>query len=76
MGSEMCIRDRTAPSLDAIEARVQAGEAISVLAIAEAVKAEKSKKPSVHDKRETAKKQTPAKTRTPRTKKPKELERS
>lgn len=67
---------KTAPSLDAIEARVQAGEAISVLAIAEAVKAEKSKKPSVHDKLETAKKQTPAKTRTPRTKKPKELERS
>lgn len=67
---------KTAPSLDAIEARVQAGEAVSVLAIAEAVKAEKSKKPSVHDKLETAKKQAPAKTRSPRMKKPKELERS
>lgn len=61
------------PAMDAIEAKVQRGEAVSLMAMVDAAKSDRAagragKKPSVHDTLEAAKK-APAKPRKPRTKK-------
>lgn len=61
------------PAMDAIEAKVQRGEAVSLMAMVDAAKSDRAagragKKPSVHDTLEAAKK-APAKPCKPRTKK-------
>lgn len=71
--SQLVQEQTTAPAMDVIEAKVQRGEAVSLMDIVDAAKSDRAegragKKPSVHDKLEAAKK-APAKPRKPRTKK-------
>lgn len=73
LSSPQPVEKTDTPAMDAIEAKVQRGEAVSLMAMVDAAKSDRAagravKKPSVHDTLEAAKK-APAKPRKPRTKK-------